>query len=79
MAGKFELYLFKIGDTLALKKTHPCGNNIWKVERVGQEIGIRCQKCNHFLVIPRRSLEKALREVKKAEDSTAAQPAKKQP
>jgi len=64
MANKYELYPFKIEEILILKKTHPCGNAIWMVERVGQEIGIRCQKCNHFLLISRRTLEKAIKEIK---------------
>lgn len=67
MANKFELYPFKIGETVVLKKVHPCGNAVWGVERVGQEIGIRCQKCRHFLVIPRRTLEKSIKEIAKSE------------
>lgn len=64
MANKFELYPFKTGEILILKKLHPCGNNVWFIERVGQEIGIRCQKCNHFILIPRRTLEKSIKEIK---------------
>ncbi len=64
MTGKYELYPFKKGEILTLKKSHPCGNSIWVVERVGQEIGIRCQKCSHFLSIPRRTLEKSIKEIK---------------
>jgi len=63
MAGKFERYPFKIGEILTLKKIHPCGNAVWVVERVGQEIGIRCRKCSHFLVIPRRTLEKSVKSI----------------
>jgi len=63
MPGRFELYPFKIGDILTLKKNHPCGNNIWAVERVGQEIGIRCIKCKHFHIISRKPLEKSLKSV----------------
>ncbi len=63
MAGKFELYPFKIGEVLNLKKLHPCGNSIWTIERVGQEIGIRCKKCNHFILIARKTLEKSIKEI----------------
>lgn len=69
MANKYELYPFKIGDVVILKKTHPCGNTVWNVERVGQEIGIRCRKCSHFLVIARRPLEKSIREIKAVDGS----------
>ncbi|MHB1484336.1 MAG: DUF951 domain-containing protein [Saccharofermentanales bacterium] len=67
MAGKFDLYPFKIGEILTLKKTHPCGSCEWKVERVGQEIGIRCMKCAHFLLIARRPLEKAVKRINSCE------------
>ncbi len=67
MANKYELYPFKIGEMVVLKKIHPCGNAAWGVERVGQEIGIRCQKCRHFLLISRRTLEKSIREIVKSE------------
>lgn len=67
MACKFELYPFKIGEILTLKKAHPCGSYDWVIERVGQEIGIRCQKCKHFLLIQRRPLEKATKKIKSIE------------
>jgi hypothetical protein len=63
MPCKYELYPFKIGEILVLKKNHPCGNNIWIVERTGQEIGIRCRQCNHFLVMARKPLEKSIRKI----------------
>jgi len=67
MAGKFELYPFRIGEILTLKKSHPCGSYDWMIERVGQEIGIRCRKCNHFLLIARRPLEKAIKKIQSDE------------
>jgi hypothetical protein len=63
MAGKFELYPFKIGELLTLKKMHPCGDNKWMIERVGQEIGIRCLKCSHFISIARKPLEKSIKKI----------------
>ena len=69
IANKYELYPFKIGEVVVLKKVHPCGNAVWNVERVGQEIGIRCQKCSHFLVIARRTLEKSVKEIKTIDGS----------
>jgi len=66
MKGKFELYPFKTGERLTLKKTHPCGNNIWTVEKVGQEITIKCKKCAHQISISRRILEKAIKSIESA-------------
>lgn len=54
----------KIGDRLILKKSHPCGSNLWEVIRVGQDFRIRCTGCGHQLMIARRALEKSIRQVK---------------
>jgi hypothetical protein len=63
MGVRYELYRFKIGEILTLKKSHPCGSHLWTVERVGQEIGIQCRKCGHFVLIDRRTLEKSVKKI----------------
>jgi len=63
MSVKFELYRFRTGEILTLRKSHPCGNAVWTVERVGQEIGIRCIKCGHFVMMDRRTLEKSVKKI----------------
>ncbi|MHB1452799.1 MAG: DUF951 domain-containing protein [Saccharofermentanales bacterium] len=63
MSVKYELYKFKVGEILTLKKSHPCGDCIWIVERVGQDIGIKCRKCGHFVIISRRTLEKSVKKI----------------
>lgn len=63
MPAKFHLFPFAVGQTLILKKTHPCGSDRWLVERIGADIGCKCLGCGHFNVWPRRLLEKALKEV----------------
>ncbi|MBJ27208.1 MAG: DUF951 domain-containing protein [Chloroflexi bacterium] len=52
---------FHLGDILTLRKSHPCGGNSWRVERIGADIGIRCLLCNHYLVIPRSRIEKRVK------------------
>ena len=59
----------KLGDVLRLKKTHPCGNNLWEVVRLGADIGIRCRKCARQVMIPRPYLERRVREVTKPEQA----------
>lgn len=66
MKSQFELYKFQIGDILTLRKMHPCGSYIWTVERVGQDIAIRCNKCGHLLLLNRRNLEKAVKKIESA-------------
>ena len=53
----------KLGDVLHLKKTHPCGSNRWEVARLGADIGIRCQRCKRYVLIPRSYLERRVKEV----------------
>ncbi len=53
---------FHLGDTLTLRKAHPCGGTAWRVERLGADIGIRCLTCGHYLLTSRRKLERAVKE-----------------
>lgn len=53
----------KIGDTVRLKKKHPCGSYEWQVFRVGADIGIKCRQCQHRVLLPRSVLERRLKAV----------------
>ena len=53
----------KLGDVLRLKKTHPCGNNLWEVVRLGADIGLRCRKCGRRVLLERPYLERRVRAV----------------
>ena len=53
----------KLGDVLRMKKTHPCGGNLWEVVRLGADIGIRCQECGRQVLLQRSYLERRVREV----------------
>lgn len=63
MPSRFALYPFQIGEILLLKKKHPCGGDSWLVQRVGADIGMKCQTCGKFQTMPRQRLEKSLKEV----------------
>ena len=52
---------FKLGDVVRLKKVHPCGGSDWEVDRIGADIGIRCQNCRRRLVLARSALEKRMK------------------
>ncbi len=54
---------FKVGDVLELKKKHPCGDNRFKVLRVGGEMRLSCLCCGHDLIIDRIKLEKATKNI----------------
>ena len=51
----------RLGDVVRLRKMHPCGSYEWRVVRLGADIGIRCQKCNHRVLMERRVFEKRLK------------------
>ena len=50
-----------VGDTLELKKQHPCGSRSWQVLRVGMDFKLRCCGCSHELMIPRSKAEKSIK------------------
>lgn len=52
-----------VGDTLEMKKQHPCGGKLFTVLRVGSDIRIRCQNCGHDVTVPREKLEKNIKKV----------------
>ena len=54
---------FKQGDTLIMKKKHPCGCNKMTVLHAGSDIKIRCQGCAHDVIVPRIKIEKNIRQV----------------
>jgi hypothetical protein len=52
-----ELYL---GDVVRLRRAHPCGSREWLVDRLGADIGLRCQGCGRHVLLERRQLESRL-------------------
>lgn len=54
---------FNVGDTLELKKNHPCGEKRFTVMRVGSDIRIVCCGCGRDMTMPREKLEKAIKKI----------------
>ncbi len=52
-----------VGDTLEMRKAHPCGSHAWLVLRVGMDFRIRCAGCGHELMAPRRKIEKNIKRI----------------
>ncbi len=61
---------FQIGDIVRLRKPHPCGGYDWKVVRLGADIGLKCQTCQHRVLLTRRELEKRLKAIVQRGDGT---------
>lgn len=52
-----------LGDIVRLRKPHPCGGYDWQVVRLGADIGLKCQTCQHRVLLTRRELEKRLKTI----------------
>ena len=57
----------RVGDTLVMKKQHPCGGKRFEVLRVGMDFKIRCITCGREVMVPRSRAE---RNIKKIEGNT---------
>ena len=49
-----------LGDVVRLRRAHPCGGSTWLVDRLGADIGLRCQTCSRHVLLERRALEARL-------------------
>lgn len=54
---------FDIGDVVQMKKQHPCGENKWKIIRMGMDIRIKCLGCDHSIMMPRKDFEKKMKKI----------------
>lgn len=53
----------RVGDTLTMKKKHPCGGNQFLVLRSGMDFRIRCLSCGHEVMVPRAKCEKNIKSI----------------
>ncbi len=51
----------RLGDTVRLRKAHPCGSTDWEVVRLGADIGIRCLGCQRRVLLDRSVFEKRVK------------------
>jgi len=49
-----------LGDIVRLRRTHPCGGDTWLIDRLGADIGLRCQTCDRHVLLERPTLERRL-------------------
>ena len=66
---------FAVGDVVRLKKPHPCGGYDWTVVRLGADIGVKCQRCGRRVLVPRRDLERRLKQFLARGSDAVAEPA----
>lgn len=51
----------RLGDTVRLRKPHPCGSYEWRVVRLGADIRIQCLRCNRYVLLARREFERSVK------------------
>ena len=61
-----------VGDTLEMKKPHPCGTRKFTVLRVGSDIRIVCCGCGRDMTLERVKLEKAIKNIISPEEDHAS-------
>lgn len=59
-------YDYEVGDTVRLKKAHPCGSSQWEILRVGADFRLKCRGCGHQIMVPRKLVEKNTRGLTKS-------------
>ena len=53
----------RIGDTIEMKKPHPCGSKTFSVLRIGVDYKIKCTGCGHEVMVARSKITKNIRSV----------------
>jgi hypothetical protein len=54
---------FQLNDVVEMKKPHPCGTNKWKIIRLGMDIRIKCEGCQHSVLIPRKEFTRKVKKL----------------
>ncbi len=52
-----------VGDTVIMKKNHPCGCNEFEITRVGIDIKFKCTKCLRVIMLDRETGEKRIKKI----------------
>ncbi len=58
-----EILRFSVGDTVEMKKKHPCGSNLFSVLFAGSDVKLRCLGCGREFTVPRVKIEKSIKTV----------------
>ena len=59
----------RVGDTLVMKKTHPCGGNRFAVLRTGMDFRLRCETCGHEMMVPHNKIERHIKTIERSEEA----------
>lgn len=51
---------FSVGDVVRLRRRHACGGDLWTVDRLGADIGLRCTMCGRRVLLERTAVERRM-------------------
>lgn len=54
---------YELNSIVEMKKKHACGNNEWKIIRMGVDIKLKCIACNREVMMDRLEFERKLRRI----------------
>lgn len=63
---------YKVDDIVSLKKGHPCGENLWQIQRMGADIKLKCLGCDKNIWMKRLDFDKKIRKIKNKEGKMVA-------
>ena len=58
---------YELNDEVTLKKGHPCGENRWKILRMGVDMKLECLGCGKQVWLARMEFERRVRKIKVGE------------
>jgi hypothetical protein len=64
----------KLEEVVRLRKPHPCGSYLWKVVRLGADIGLECCQCGHRVLLTRRELARRIKSIVPRGDDESTTP-----
>ena len=56
-----ESYL--LNDIVKMKKTHPCGEDRWRIIRTGMDVKIKCLGCGRMIMMPHEEFIKKAKRI----------------
>lgn len=54
---------YKLGDTVRMRKQHPCGADVFVIIRTGADIKIKCTGCGRIIMLDRPTFNKRIKSV----------------
>ena len=54
---------YKLNDQVIMKKPHACGENLWRITRMGVDIKLKCVACGREIMLDRLVFEKKLKKI----------------